>query len=841
MDHRTGLTAVEAAERLALFGPNDLVPERPSGDIWTLVRSVVTDPMAGLLVVATAVYLTVGQTSDAAVTLIALVPILAVSLILELRAERALDSLRRLTAPTAAVVRDGEERRIPAREVVPGDVLIVREGEIVAADAQVSDCTDLVLDESSLTGESQPVSKSVPLDEAALLFAGTIVLAGRGSAVVTETGRRTHYGRIGALVADIRPDPTPLQTLIRRLFIQLSAVAAAVCVGVVALELARGGRIESALIAGVSLAMAAIPEELPMVFTLYLGLGAWRLAKDRALVRRLAGVETLGAASVICVDKTGTLTLGTIEVANVWTAPGCDELGLLRAAVLASEREPFDPLDQAIVRAAVARRIDVDGLHGRELVRDHSFDRRDRYLTHVWASDEGCAAYSKGALEGILSHTRAASDLRDAAHAANERLASSGLRVIAVARAVDVPRGGDRASDERDLELVGLIAFADPVRPGVTASLAECRSAGVRVVMITGDHPATARSVADAIGMTPVVLASGVDIDEADDAALEKLVDSVDVFARVRPEQKHRLVRALRAKGHIVAMTGDGTNDAPALREADIGIAMGRRGTEVARAAATLVLLDDDFSTIVRAVRDGRRIFDNLRRAFGYLIAFHVPLLLSALVLPVAGAPLLLLPAHLVWLEIIVHPTASLVFEADPPAPDLMRRPPRRRADELLRQGGTLGSVLRGTSLTVAVLVLYLAALDGGEESARGLAISTLVIGQVFLVLAERADGRLPWRTSASGSLLFVLVGTVGSLLVVEYVPFLSSIFHVVAPSVGGWVLAAGAAAAATLWTVPVMSRRWRADAAGGRQAPAVVTFGSVTRGAAAPGSRGDG
>jgi Ca2+-transporting ATPase len=809
---RSGLSAAEAKARLASSGPNDLVPEGRTGDIWTVVRSAVTDPMAALLVVASATYILLGNPRDAIVTLVALVPIVSVSVILELRAERALESLRRLTAPTALVVRDGLELPIPARELVVGDLLLVREGDIIAADARLVEGTELVVDESALTGESHPVAKLPLDDETAVLSAGTTVRAGRGASIVTATGVRTRYGQIGTLVATIKPPSTPLQTLIRRLVVQLSIVAGAFCVAVVALELFRGAGLAAAIIAGVSLAMAAIPEEFPMVFTLYLGLGAWRLARGRALVRRLVGVETLGAASVICVDKTGTLTMGAIEVAFVWTAPGWDEDTVLGAAVRASEPRPYDPVDIAIARAASARGLDVDELHSGELLRDHPFDANDRYVTHVWRRATSCSAYAKGSLEGILAHGTKSAALRESVLSANQDLAERGMRVIAVAEAPRVSLEGDRASDEAELELRGLIGFVDPLRPGVKESLAECRAAGVRVIVITGDHPATAAAVARAIGLESGDVATGADVDGADETTLALMVERANVFARVRPEQKYRIVRALRAGGHVVAMTGDGTNDAPALREADIGIAMGLRGTEVARSAATLVLMDDDFSTIVRAVRDGRRIFDNLRHAFGYLVAFHVPLLLAALVVPLAGAPLLLFPVHLVWLEIVVHPTASLVFEADPAPADLMRRPPRRRTNELLPRGAVLGMLARGLGLTIGVLALYLGTLDTGVDRARGLAVATLVIGQVFLVLAERAGEAPIWRARSGGNkaLVWILAATIGSLLLAEYVPFAAELLRVVAPSPLGWILATVVAAAGILPAEALRRRQHR-------------------------------
>ncbi len=797
-----GLTAVEARQRRATFGPNALVPEHGRSGVWTTLRQIVTDPMAILLAIASGTYFVLGDVQDAIVAAVALVPVVGVSLVLEVRAERALESLRALATPTARVIRDGVEEIVRATELVPGDAVVLREGDVVPADGRIVAGVDMVVDESSLTGESQAITKSLLSDDDATIWAGTTILAGRATAVLSVTGAATRYGAIGRLVAEIAPSRTPLQELVRRLFVVLSAVALVFCVGVVAIELTRGATPGQAIIAGVSLAMAAIPEEFPMVFALYLGLGAWRLARDHALVRRLAGVETLGATSVVCVDKTGTLTLGSIELAELWTAPEVDEQALLHAAVLASEPQPYDPLDQAILRAAAARGVDPATLHANELVRDHAFDPSTRTLTHVWREAGLLTSNAKGALEGLLLLGVTSTDARSAATSANERFASRGLRVIGVSSS-PAATAGDRSADEGALRLLGLLAFVDPIRPGLAASIAECHAAGIRVVMITGDHPLTAVAVAQELGLTPVTVATGSEIDTATDEQLSALVATTSVFARARPEQKYRLVRALKARGEVVAMTGDGTNDAPALREADIGIAMGRRGTEVARSAATLVLLDDDFSTIVAAIRDGRRIFANLRRAFSFLIAFHAPLLLTAIVVPIFGAPLLLLPVHLVLLELVLHPTVALVFEADPASPDLMQRPPRRRDAGLLRRGQLAVLLARGLALTVAVLVLYIGALAAGNDAdaARGLAVAALILGQLLLVLVERSDDRHVWQhLTANRVLPWISVGTIGLLAVIELVPPIAEAIHVRPPSAGGWLLAVVVAMIATLW-----------------------------------------
>jgi len=820
-----GLTSQEARARLAEHGPNLLVPAGRRSTLLRWILKPLADPMVLLLLVAGGAYLLLRDYVDAIVILVAVVPITLVTLVLEARAERTLEQLRTLTAPAAAVWRDGRRQVIPAGEIVPGDVVFLQEGDVVPADGVLRRGRQLMVDESVLTGESQPVLKDVEESPVVDLYAGTTLLAGRGVAQVTATGVATRYGQIGALLAGIRQPPTPLQRLINRLIRQLAVVAALFCFGVAGIQLAAGRGWEAAVIAGVSLAIAAIPEEFPMVYTLYLTLGAWRLARDHALIRRLPGVETLGATTVICTDKTGTLTLGHLEVGGLATGEGVSraddsagsaERALLEAAVLASEPNPFDPLEQAILRFARAHGVDAESLQRAEFVRDYPFDPAGRYLSHVWRRDGRVQIAAKGAVEGILDRAGAPPEVRARALAANAQLAEEGMRVIAVA-AGDLPdTDGERAADEAALRFVGLVAFTDPLRPGVLDALAECRAAGIRVIMITGDHPVTAHAVAEGLGLPhdDRRIATGDELDGADAAGVADLVAGTAIFARTRPEQKHRLVVALRERGEIVAMTGDGINDAPALREADIGIAMGERGTEVAREAATMVLLDDNFATIVRAVRDGRRIFDNLRRAFSYLVAFHAPLLVAALVIPLLGRPLLLLPIHLVWLELIVHPTASLVFEGDPAAPDLMRRPPRR-AGSLLARADFVRSLALGATLSVVALGTYLTRLHTGaaEDAARALAIATLVLGQMLAVFLIRAGERPLWRVGLGGNRLlpWVIGASLLSLLAVLYVPPVASLFKVGPLSPPELAVAALVAAAGTLWwEIPLTLRRGR-------------------------------
>jgi Ca2+-transporting ATPase len=823
-DGERGLTAQQAAERLERDGPNQIVPERRQSRLRRLLRPL-SDPMVVLLLVAAPTYAAIGDNTDAIITFAAIVPIAAVGWVLEARAERTLEQLRRLTAPTATVWRDGRHVVVPAEQLVAGDLVWLREGDVVPADGVVVQLTQLLVDESALTGESLPVAKAVGAQgEEGVVLAGTTVLSGRAIVRLTATGPRTRYGAIGTLVAQVRQPPTPLQRAVGRLVRAFGVVAAVFCTAVIAAELARGAGWGQAVIAGVSLAIAAVPEEFPMVYTLYLALGAWRLARDRALVRRLPGVETLGSTTVICTDKTGTLTQGRLAVAGLSTSAGqrrdggeltAEERALLEAGVLASEPDPFDPLDVAVVANARQHGIDVEALHAAALVTDHPFDPRDKYLTHTWRLPDGTwRVAAKGSIEGILAHAHADPSARLAAQAANQAFAADGMRVIAVASGtLDDGPTGSRPGDEAALWLLGLVAFSDPVREGVAAALAACRSAGIRVVMITGDHPATAHAVAEGLDLPhgdqtgADLIATGDDLDTAGPGRLDELAATANVFARTRPEQKHRLVRALRRQGQVVAMTGDGINDAPALREADIGVAMGQRGTEVAREAATMVLLDDNFATIVAAVQGGRRIFDSLRRAFAYLVAFHPPLLVAALVIPLIGQPLLLLPVHLVLLELLLHPVVSLVFQADPPADDLMTRPPRKPGSGLA--GRTLWRPLSlGLTLAAGVVSLYLAGLGRSwpVEQARALAFATLLAGQLLLLFVERSPQRPLWRSGPrlTRTLAWVTVALTAAIVAAVYLPPLAALLKLSPFPPVAWLVVAAVAAAATLWSEPL-------------------------------------
>ena len=811
-----GLSAGEARRRLAQVGPNRWVKRDRLGRVRELLH-LFLDPMAVMLVVAAAVYFLLGETRDAVVLALALIPVLGVDVLLEARSQAALAKLARAAAPIAEVVRDAHVRPVPIEDVVPGDLLILREGHVIAADGVVLWEANLAVDESSLTGESEPQSKRVWTAETreaprdARFFAGSPVLSGHGFGRVTTTGAGTQYGGIAALVAETAPSPSPLQqhagVLVRRLGIAALVVAG----GLFALSLGRGEPWTRALLGAVSLAMAAIPEEFPVVLTLFLSVGAWRLAARGMLVRRLASVETLGSTTVICTDKTGTLTRGRFEVTrHMLLDPTLTDHDLLTAAVLACEQHPTDAMEQAIGVYAEARGLSLSALAARwTLVRDYDFDAVGKHMSHVWQSLEADNTFlvaAKGAVEGVLAHCRPDPEAHRAVLEANAELAGQGLRVLAVAARRMDRLGAGREEDERDLTVCGLLGFQDPLRPEVPGAVAECQRAGIRIKMITGDHALTAHAVAEAAGILHEddLIVTGDELNALGEADHAERIRRAAIFARISPEQKFRIVDGLKGGGAVVAMTGDGVNDAPALRRADIGIAMGRRGTEVARATADLVLLDDNFASIVATVREGRHIFQNIQRAFLYLIAFHIPIVVLAVLAPLSGVPLLLLPIHLVWLELIVHPVSALVFQAEPATASVMTRPPRNPAAPLLPRRALARSAAAGGVLAVVSFATYWWQWRAaGEAEARALALIVMLAGYQTLIFAERLA--LPELSvkSIPRSRLFWTVwwATTLSLPVILWVPAVAQLFRVVPP---------GGAKASTAIVLGVLAVGWR-------------------------------
>jgi Ca2+-transporting ATPase len=821
-----GLTTAEARERLAKHGPNRLVTRDRAAWLKDLA-SLVLDPMAIMLVAASGIYFALGEARDAAVMLVALGPVIGVDLFLEARSRSALKKLARSVAPRARVIRDGQETMIDTSDLVPGDLLALAEGDFIHADGIVRTAANLAIDESSLTGESEPqLKRTMPSGAAekpaeAMFYAGSTVLAGHGHGEIVATGRATRFGEIARLVAAADATKTPLQRRVGRLVKKLAVVAALVAVAVIALGLFRGLTWGQALLGGISIAMSAAPEEFPLVFTLFLSVGAWRLTKHGVLVRRLASVETLGSTTVICTDKTGTLTKGQFVLDQVVAFGGVTEREVLEASVLASEVPPSDPMEKAISAYAAVHGVESHRLtRNWRLVRDHDFDPIGKHMSHVWCrADDASKAWivAKGALEGILEHSKVSGTERPTIEQAHTRLASEGIRVLAVAgRLASSQPTGTRQDDERDLTPLGLLGFRDPMRPEVPAAVQECQAAGVRIKVVTGDHALTAHAVAESAGIhhRDDAIVTGEQLAAATDDVRRRLIVDASILARITPAQKHMIVEVLRSEGEIVAMTGDGINDASALRRADIGVSMGQRGTDVARAAADLVLLDDNFASIVAAIREGRKIFLDIQRAFLYLLAFHIPIVGLALLPPIVGLPLLLVPVHLVWLELIVHPVSALLFQGDPPPADLMERPPRASRAPLLPRTSVLRSTLSGALLTVAVFTAYVWQLPHGAEQARGTALATLILGYQILVLVERAaSAHGPGALLPRSVRFWVVWGASGvSLPFLMYIPATSALMNIAPIGLNNWLIAVVGAVVAVGWRVVMAIRRPASD-----------------------------
>ena len=826
----SGLSEKEAAEKLAKEGYNELPSTRRRSALaigWQLVRQ----PMFLLLVGGGVIYLALGDVRESLLLLGFVFVVMGITFYQERKTERALEALRELSSPRALVIRDGREKRIAGREVVPGDIVVLAEGDRVPADGVVLSCVNLSVDESLLTGESAPVGKA-DWDRATIwsrpggedlpfVYSGTLVVRGQGLARVRATGMSTEIGRIGRALETVEVEETLLEKetgkWVRRLAVlglSLSAVA------VVLYGLTRGQWLDG-LLAGIALAMAMLPEEFPVVLTVFLALGAWRISRRRVLTRRVPAVEALGSATVLCVDKTGTLTLNRMSVRKLFAQGAFYNLAgaaaeplpegfheLVEFAILASHREPFDPMESALRRVGDHHLNGTEHLHDDwTLVREYPLSRALLSVARVWRSSEGAdlVIAAKGAPEAIADLCHLDSARMEALAQPIYSMAGEGLRILAVAKATFKQPGLPGAQHDFDFEFLGLVGFADPLRPAVPEAIRECAGASIRVVMITGDYPGTAQNIARQMGLAGGDrCVTGAEIDRMDDAELKRRVQTVNIFARVVPEQKLRLVHALKANGEIVAMTGDGVNDAPALKAAHIGIAMGGRGTDVAREASSLVLLDDDFSSIVEAVKLGRRIFDNLKKALAYIFAIHVPIAGLSLLPVLFKWPLILFPVHIAFLELIIDPACSVVFEAEPEEEEVMRRPPRDPKEPLF-DARTVGlSVIQGLSVLVIALAVFAVALlrGQGELDARALTFTTLIVANLGLILTNRSWSRTILATlkSPNGALWWVVGGALVFLGLALYVPFLRDLFRFSTLHAVDLAICLGAGVVSILW-----------------------------------------
>jgi P-type Ca2+ transporter type 2C len=813
-DTITGLSEQEAIDQLKLDGYNEL-PSTQSRSILSIAGELIQDPIFLLLVGGGVIYWILGDLQEALILLGFIVFITVIGLYQEGKTEHALEALRDLSSPRALVIRNGQRSRIAGREVVRGDVLVLAEGDRVPADAIVLSCTNLSTDESLLTGESLPVRKVAAAigsintiestrpggDELPFVYSGTLVVQGQGVAQVRSIGAQTEMGKIGNALQQVKPEVTPLQREMNQLVSRLFGIALSLCVAIVVIYGFTIGDWLKGILAGITLAMAILPNEFPVVVTIFLALGAWRISQKQVLARQAAAVETLGAATVLCVDKTGTLTMNQMAVQQLLAYDQSEssasyDLGLhsqeplpevvhelVEFCILASQRDPFDPMEKAFKQLGDRYLTHTEHLHHDwVLLKEYPLSPELLAMSHVWQSTGGETSVrpngqryeiaTKGAPEAIadLCHfTFAQQQLLGTQVSA---MAAQGLRVLAVAKAslVDAPPpflpphpviDPEHLPDQQHdfpFQFIGLVGLSDPVRPTVAAAIQECYAAGIRVVMITGDYPETAQAIASQVGLTQTAdILTGVELEQMSNAELQQHIQNTDIFARAVPEQKLRLVNALKAKGEVVAMTGDGVNDAPALKAAQIGIAMGQRGTDVARESAALVLLNDDFSSIVAAVKLGRRIFDNLRKAMSYLLAIHIPIAGISLIPVLFKLPLVLLPIHVAFLHLIIDPACSIVLEAEPAESNVMQRPPRNPQEPLFGKRMIGLAILQGIGILSIILAIFVVALyrGQGESDARALTFTTLILANLGLILSESSSASLSLKILKSPMLHF--------------------------------------------------------------------------------------
>lgn len=823
-DIKEVLTSDEARRKLLQYGYNELPSAKPKS-IFYIAWSVLKSPMFLLLMTCGILYLIFGDLGESLVLLMAVFVVIGITFFQERKSERALQALRNLSSPRAMVVRDGKEIRIPGREVVPDDLVILKEGDRVPADATVLDCLSLSIDESMLTGESVPVRKRIAAqeersilpggDSTPFVYSGTMVVQGSGVARVTSTGMHTEIGKIGKSIESISDEKSHVEREMNTIVKVFTIAGLIFCVLLIVLYGFLKDDWKNAVLTGLGLAIGMIPEEFPVVLTIFLAIGAWRMSRQNVLTRNPASIETLGAVSVLCTDKTGTITQNKMTVSELMTGrkkisldaqPAIEETfhPLIEYAILASQTDPVDPMEKAIRDLSQKYPELTEHIHRDwELVKEYPLSNEMLSMSRVFRSRQNqyLIISAKGSPETILDLCHTEKQEMHRLLLQVNAMAENGLRVIGVACA---RFDNSRLPDQQhafDFELLGFLALHDPVRHTIADDVRECYHAGVRVILITGDYPATAQNIGRQIGLKNTgEFITGADLENYSDEELNERMKTVNIFARVVPHQKLRIVKSLIGNGQVAAMTGDGVNDAPALKAAHIGIAMGNKGTDVAREASDLVLLDDNFSSIVQAVRMGRRVYDNMQKAFRFIFATHVPIAALTAIPVFVAIPPILFPMHIALLELITDPACSLVFESEPEEKDIMKRKPMNINQRILGPKEMLLSVLQGLVITAIVLIVHQIsfAWHGDAEEARAMAFTTLIVANIGLISTDRSSRIFSLGKNKAFFWLTGLVLVFQSLLL--FVPMLQKVFHFGTLHASDLLICLGAGLVSIVW-----------------------------------------
>ncbi len=802
-----GLSQSQVTARQKQAGANILFKKKRKG-LLDYVMKVFNEPMLMLLLITALIYFSIDQAGDGILMLIGVLFIIGIDLYQEAKTDKALEALKELSTPKISVIRGGQRQTINNQELVAGDILVAREGDRVAGDGLILESSNFSVDESILTGESGAVFKNkitqgadwptakieklkfkdIPENNRAL--AGTLVLSGQALILILSIGTQTQYGKIGTSLAEIEEEQTPLQKNTGRIVKIFGLVGLSACLGLFLINYFKTGLLADSIIKGLTLAISVIPEEIPVVLTVFAALGAYRLTKKSALIRKINAIETLGHITTLCLDKTGTLTMNRMQLKSVLNprdlkiinrlqANQPQHLNILTKAVLTCQPEPFDPADISIFEQAKSLKIDIDRLHNQfQIAKEYAFDQDLKCMGYAWRSAKKAELVIKGSPEKILELCDLKNKDREVLLNQIELMASRGLRVLGVA-SVSLPTNKipKTLKNIKNLEFVTLLGFEDPVKPQAKQAVAACQKAGIAIRMITGDHPRTASHIALAVGLkNPEKYLTGVQIDAMNLNELTEKVKKYFVFARINPEQKLRLISALKKSGQVVAMIGDGVNDAPSLKEADVGVAMGQGGTNVAREAADLILMDDNLLTVATAVSHGRRIYDNIVKSIYFIFTVHVYIILLALIIPLVGLTPFLLPVHIVLIELIIDPTCALVFEKIPAEPDIMRRQPRDREQQLVSLNKFLRTLVKGVFIFILAGGTYYWALKINltVEAARALGLSVVVFSNLFLVLSAVAHKQSLVKALGfilNKTFLYVYAAVIIGLMILIYLP----------------------------------------------------------------------
>jgi len=830
LDKYIGLSDLEAIALLESEGFNEL-PSQKKQSAFSLFIKIIKEPMFILLISAGVIYLIMGDITDALMLIVAIVVVVSITFYQEKKTERTLDALKDLSSPRALVIRDGKQKQIIGKEIVRGDIVIIVEGDRVPADGVSLYCENLSIDESLLTGESIPVRKSdwdgkqieanIGGDDSSFVYSGSLVVSGRGVIQVNKIGIQTEIGKIGKSLETIKEEDTLLQKETSKIVRYAALIAIFLCLFVFLFYVFVKGNALQGVLSGLTLGMAIIPEEFPVVLIIFLTLGAWRISKKNVLARRPSVIETLGAATVLCVDKTGTLTFNKMELNTLYVNNSFFELDellsksiptefneLIEWGMLANKMDPFDPLEKEINRVGDYYFKNSNYKNNKwSIIKEYPLSKELLAISNIWKSEEmdHYTIASKGAPEAIIDLCHLENKEKEDILNKVFEMSHKGLRVLGVAKGNT--KKGELPKNQHDLnfKFVGLIGFVDPFRPSAPLAIKESYEAGMRVIMITGDYPGTAQFIARKIGIkNPENFITGTQLDKMEEKELIEKIKNVNIFARIVPEQKLKIIDALKANNQIVVMTGDGVNDAPALKSAHIGIAMGKRGTDVAREASALILLDDDFSSIVSAVSLGRRIYDNLKRAMGYLLAVHVPIAGMSVLPLLFGYPIVLFPAHVAFMELIIDPACSTVFEGEKGSKNIMSRPPRSLRESIFNKKTIFLSLLQGFMILASTFFLFIFAIKTGrsEGVARSFGFASLVLSNIFLISVNLSWTKGIFRIikEANRIFFFVFFGALLSLLTVLYIPYLSNLFHLAPINLSDFILVTGTSFIGVIW-----------------------------------------